>query len=133
MKILILVRDLDEDDKRFIVDKLSKYGKVIFIDNVTAEDILTADVAVIFSGKSKKTREMLRRMKKLRFLQTLSAGVDEVPFNLIPSNTIIASNSGANAEEAAEYAIALLLAAAKKITLHDRSLRKKFGMYILPN
>jgi len=36
----------------------------------------------------------------------------------------VASNSGANAEEVAEYTVALLLAAAKRIVLLDREMRR---------
>lgn len=126
MNILVFL-DLDEDTKRYILKKLSSYGNVFFKEDVIKnEDILEEiDVLLITSGRRKLTREIISRSRKLKFLQTLSVGVDNLPFEIISESTLIASNSGANAEEVAEYTIGLLLVAAKKIHLNDRSLRRQ--------
>jgi len=126
MRIDILVDRITREDREFIIDKLSEYGEIFFKEDIKNGDITPEDIdiAIVSAGRSEETRAYLKRMKNLRFLQTLSAGVDHLPFKDIPEETIIAGNSGANSEEVSEYAISLLLTAAKKIHLNDRSLRK---------
>ncbi len=63
--------------------------------------------------------------RKLRFIQTVTAGVDRFNFNLLKEkNIMLASAKGCNAREVAEHALALLLALAKKIHIMDRELKR---------
>ncbi|MEM0271269.1 MAG: 2-hydroxyacid dehydrogenase [Thermoprotei archaeon] len=53
--------------------------------------------------------EWSRRLPKLRVIQTVSAGVDGLPFDSIPENVVVLSNAGAYAEPIAEHVFAMIL------------------------
>lgn len=53
--------------------------------------------------------------RKVRFLQTLTAGLDDVSFGRIPTRVTVAGNSGAFAAAMAEHTVAMVLALAKRL------------------
>ncbi len=66
---------------------------------------------------------LLRRARGLRFIQVVTAGVDHLPWEHIPPGVVVSSNAGSNAAPVAEFAVALLLAAAKRILHFDRNMK----------
>jgi len=64
--------------------------------------------------------ELLQKgTKNLRVIQTLSAGVDDLPYKLIPENVKIFSNAGGYSQSVSEHAMALLLALSKNVNRRD--------------
>jgi phosphoglycerate dehydrogenase-like enzyme len=57
----------------------------------------------------------LRESTRLRIVQLLSAGVDDVDFAAVPESLIVASNAGAYAGAVAEHAVAMVLSLAKHL------------------
>lgn len=81
------------------------------------------DAEIIVSGRV--TGDFIRAAKKLRMIQAFGAGVDKIDLKAAAERgDILICNSHVNAAEVAEYAIGLLLAAAKNIVLSDRTMRK---------
>lgn len=68
-----------------------------------------------------EVRELVPRMPSLEIIQTFSAGVDGLPFELIPFKVKLFSNAGAFSLPVAEHAWALVLALAKNINLKNRT------------
>src|SRR5438034_11053598 len=64
-------------------------------------------------------------MTSLRFIQSILAGVNHIPFASLNKSVIVSSNAGAYSDEVAEYAWALLLSAAKRIVELHVSLREQ--------
>ncbi len=60
-------------------------------------------------------KEEIEKMRKLRFIQVLTAGVDGLPWQHIPEDVVVCGNMGSNADAVAEHAWALILALCKKL------------------
>ncbi|MEM2095668.1 MAG: 2-hydroxyacid dehydrogenase [Candidatus Caldarchaeum sp.] len=65
----------------------------------------------------------LRKLKNLKLIQGLAAGVDSLPWASIPEHVVVCGNMGSNAEAVAEHAWALLLAASKRLHVYLPRLR----------
>ncbi len=79
----------------------------------------------------KDIEKNINRMKNLRMIQTLSAGVDHIRFEKLPSNIIVCSNSGANAVGVAELAMTHILVALKMyVKRHNRMREGEFPQMI---
>jgi len=63
-------------------------------------------------------------LQNVRFIQLVYAGADNIPFELIPPEIILASNAGAFARPIAEHVLALVLALAKKLIPKNKMLRE---------
>ena len=63
-------------------------------------------------------------MTSLGFVQLMTAGVDHVPLHLFPRDVPIASNAGVFAGPMAEFALAMTLAAAKRLPVEHREMRQ---------
>lgn len=86
-----------------------------------------ADVLMVMGWPDWLDPSELRRMRRLRFIQRLPAGVESVPFAALRGRrprVLVASGSGSNAQAVAEHAWALVLACAKRVARHDAALRR---------
>jgi phosphoglycerate dehydrogenase-like enzyme len=91
----------------------------------TAESMIEKglDADVVISGRV--PGEYIRMALNLKMIQTLGTGVNLVDLDAVKAHgNIIVCNTHVNAIEVAEYAIMLLLAAAKQIIVSDRTLRQ---------
>jgi phosphoglycerate dehydrogenase-like enzyme len=65
-----------------------------------------------------------------RLLQMMTAGIDYIPLKHLPRRLPVASNRGAFAEPMAEHALALALAAAKRLLIEHKNLaRGEFNQF----
>src|SRR3989475_9597364 len=109
------------------IERLSEHSKVYTLANTTGDDLERilpiVDVLLVFSWPRELTSENLQKMSGLKFVQSILAGVNHIPFANLNKNVIVSSNAGAYSDEVAEYALALLLSAAKRIVELHVSLR----------
>jgi phosphoglycerate dehydrogenase-like enzyme len=124
-RLLIGTDVVDEKSVR----TLSKYSKVYKLADL-AEDRLdevlpSIDCLLVFSWPSQLTNDRFQGMTSLRFIQSILAGVNHIPFASLDKNVIVSSNAGAYSDEVAEYAWALLLSAAKRVVELHVSLREQ--------
>jgi phosphoglycerate dehydrogenase-like enzyme len=70
-------------------------------------------------------RETVADMKNLHFWQSLAAGVENLPFDALPTSVLVAANVGAYAEPMAEHILALALALAKRLRPSQLSMKNK--------
>jgi phosphoglycerate dehydrogenase-like enzyme len=123
---LLITTDVVDDKS---IKTLSKYSKVYKLADL-AEDQLdeilpSIGCLLVFSWPSQLTVERLHRMASLRFIQSILAGVNHIPFVSLNPSVIVTSNAGAYSDEVAEYAWALLLSAAKRVVELHVSLREQ--------
>lgn len=62
--------------------------------------------------------------RNVKFIQTISAGVDHINFARIQPGTVVASNAGAYSTSVAEHAFGLLLSASKGIVIKDNEMKR---------
>ena len=94
-----------------------------------ADDRALARCQVLICWPSRVKGDLLGKMKSLRMVQTMSAGVDNLEFASLPPDVQVFSNAGAFTESVAEHAWGLLLGAAKGVHLrnHKASSRRLRG------
>src|SRR5712691_10220704 len=111
------------------VRSLSTYSKAYkladLVEDRLDEILSSIDCLLVFSWPTQLTAERLQRMTSLRFIQSILAGVNHIPFESLDRNVIVSSNAGAYSDEVAEYAWALLLSAAKRVVELHVSLREQ--------
>ncbi len=110
------------------IRRLSRYAKVFLANRVDQKSLPallpSVDAVMIFSWPKFLTQQTMAGMSRLRFIQSILAGVNHIPFNIIDKKIIVASNAGAYSGPVAEYAWGLLMAAAKRIVEHHTAIRE---------
>ncbi len=85
-----------------------------------SEDRTDFKEAKILLGARGSIRKSLQfGMPNLEAIQTFTAGVDDLPFELIPPNVKIFSNAGVYSQSVSEHALALVLALSKNVNRKD--------------
>ena len=124
-KNLLVTTDLIDPANLKRLSSLANVSASSVLSRETLEALLpSVDAMMIFSWPKFLTPEALARMPRLRFIQSILAGVNHVPFKILDRRAVVASNAGAYSGPVAEYAWGLLLAAAKRIVEHHTSLRE---------
>ncbi len=72
-------------------------------------------------------------LRRVLFIQLLSAGADHMPFADLPPRIIVASNPGAYAVPMAEHVIAMTLALAKHLLVQQQKLKQEQFDQFTPN
>ena len=96
-------------------------------------DAVRARARVLIAQNPRKeiAADDVAAMTSLGFVQLLTAGVDHVPLHLFPRDLPIASNAGAYAGPMAEFALAMTLAAAKRLPVEHREMREgRFNQFV---
>ena len=106
---------------------ISRYGNVsntTTIDGQALVEILPSmDILLVFQWPRFLTPDNLAKMTKLRFIQSILAGVNHIPFARLDKKVVVSSNAGAYSDEVAEFAWSLLLSAAKRIVDFHNSVK----------
>lgn len=97
---------------------LAGLGTVTYLHELQTERsaaLAQADALLVWGVGSELRLGELQDLSSVRLIQTVSAGVENLPFDLIPPNVAIAANGGGWAEPMAEHVLALVLALAKRL------------------
>jgi phosphoglycerate dehydrogenase-like enzyme len=114
-----------------VVGDLAEASYLTDFDESGRRDILSrADILLARNtGKELRPGE-LKLVSRARLIQFLSAGLDHIPVSQLPENVPIAKNAGAYADPMAEHALAMALAAAKRLLIEHRNLlRGEFNQF----
>jgi phosphoglycerate dehydrogenase-like enzyme len=91
---------------------LGEVAELYYRNAKNLDDILPMVAAVICIDLPV---EHLARMRSLKMIQSLSAGVDTLPWSQIGEDIIVCGNMGSNAESVAEHTWALILALSRRL------------------
>ena len=101
------------------IQVLSRYARVFSSTTLDEPSLIqllpTIDILLVFSWPTFLTAENLSKVSDLRFIQSILAGVNHIPFAQLDRKVMVCSNAGAYSDEVAEYAWSLLLSASKRI------------------
>lgn len=123
---LLICTDVVDDKSIRTLSRYSKVYKLADLPDDQVDKVLPSiDCLLVFSWPSQLTNDRLQRMASLRFIQSILAGVNHIPFTSLGKNVIVSSNAGAYSDEVAEYAWALLLSAAKRVVELHVALREQ--------
>jgi phosphoglycerate dehydrogenase-like enzyme len=111
-----------------MLDALNSHARVYWLDDLDKREldrvIPSIDAVLVQSWwPDSLTPERISRMSRLRFIQSGWAGVNHIPFKHLGKGTMVSSNAGGFSAGVAEFALALLLAAAKRVVKLDHALR----------
>ena len=115
------------------IRELSRYATIYNLADYEggklSELLPVIDCLIVFSWPTVLTSDNMRLMMRLRFIQSILAGVNHIPFSELDGSVIVSSNAGAYSSEVAEYAWALLLSAAKRIVdMHNSVKDEKWSL-----
>jgi len=109
-------------------DLFAQHVDIIAPEKGTDEElsVLAEDAEIIVC--TRLSEDVVIKASKLKLIQKTGAGVDAIPFDVIPEKVFVANTSGANPVPLAEGAIAMMFALAKHIVqrnrvFHDRYLK----------
>jgi glycerate dehydrogenase len=133
--MMLLVTFKARDAERAIVaEAVGNIAEIRYLadfEDPGRRDLLSrADVMLSRNPGNELRPDELPLVHNARLIQFLSAGVDHLPVNALPANVPIAKNAGAYAEPMAEHALAMALAAAKRLSIeHQNLLRGEFNQF----
>ncbi len=122
---LVVAFALNDAHRAIVEQALDGAGEVICLpelDDTGREAALRGAGAVLLWNTKELKPHELALMGGARLLQTMSAGVDFLRFSALPAGLPVASNGGAYAEPMAEHALAMALAAAKRLIVEHSAL-----------
>ncbi len=117
---------MDEERRTVLKEGASGSFESVVLDDLpeAARDAAwsQADVLVTTGFGREVPADLATRAPRLRMLQTLVAGVDHLPYRVIPHSVVVCGNAGAYNTSVAEHTMALLLAAAKDLPQRTREI-----------
>jgi len=134
VKTALISMQPDDQRRRLAADALGGIARVEFLadhDGAARRRVLD-DAAVLLSHNVVKelSADELARIAHLSLIQCVTAGVDFIPFERLPAAVPVAVNAGAYAEPMAEHALAMILAAVKRLfTEHENLKRGEFNQF----
>jgi phosphoglycerate dehydrogenase-like enzyme len=132
--ILAVTFEVKEAQRAIISEAAGKLADIRYLADLKGaerqEALKRADVLLARNTAKELRPEELPLLEKTRLIQFLSAGLDYIPLHQLPPHIPLASNAGAYAEPMAEHALAMALAAAKRLlTEHQNLARGEFSQF----
>jgi phosphoglycerate dehydrogenase-like enzyme len=133
MSSLVVVYDLEPNGRRVVNEALGGAADAIYLtdldDTERAEALRKADAVLARTTRELRQGE-IALLNDVRLVQFINAGIDFVPLAEMPAGVPVATNGGAYAEPMAEHALAMALAAAKRLLVeHDALARGEFNQF----
>ena len=131
---LVVTFELSARRKTLLADTLAGAAPVVYLteldDTARAEALRNAGVLLTFNTAKELRPGEAALLKGARLIQFMIGGVDFVPLGELPNGAPVATNDGAYAESMAEHALAMALAAAKRLILeHENLKRRQFNQF----
>ena len=134
---VVVTFTVNEEGRAAIAEGLAGAAETVYLADVAEAEragYLSAAPALIAGNTSTDlTAEERVLIADAKLLQFLSAGIDFIRFDELPKGLPVACNAGAFAEPMAEHALAMTMAAAKRLLPEQRALERGEFNQFLPN
>ena len=116
---LVVAFELSEKRKAIVADALAGASDVVYLTELDeaarAEALRNAGVLLTFNTSKELRSGEAALLAGARLIQFMIGGVDFIPLGELPKGVAVATNGGGYAESMAEHALAMALAAAKRL------------------
>ena len=134
---VVVTFDVHRAGREVIGETIGTTATMVYLPDVPPAERATVlrRAAVILAQHTAKdlTPDEIPLIRDVKLLQFVTAGVDFIPLRAFPEALPIASNGGAFAEPMAEHALAMTLAAAKRLLIEHRQLAQGVFNQFTPN
>jgi phosphoglycerate dehydrogenase-like enzyme len=125
---LVVTFELSERRKAIVADVLAGAGPVVYLTELDgtarAEALRKTGVLLTFNTSKELRTGEAALLEGARLIQFMIGGVDFIPLGELPQDVPVATNGGGYAESMAEHALAMALAAAKRLILEHENLKR---------
>lgn len=133
--MVVITFEGDDALRTAVKSVLGDYCDIVYLSDLSAGEraaaLESASALVSYNIAGDLRPDELNRPVNAKLIQLLSAGVDHAPFGKLPQNVPVAYNPGAFADAMAEHAVAMTLAAAKRLFVEDRNMRNgEFNQFV---
>src|SRR3954470_17582094 len=115
-------------ERAVVADALGTAARPVYfadLDDAVRAETLQIAAAILAHDTDKEVRPgQAARMQSARLIQFLSAGIDFIKFDELPTTIPAAGNGGAYSEPMAEHGLALILAASKRLLIEHAALAR---------
>jgi phosphoglycerate dehydrogenase-like enzyme len=136
MSTVVITWELDGNLRQVVDAALDGAAKPIYLpgldDAARADALRNADAVLARTTRELRPGE-IALLANTRLLQFGTAGIDHVPLTDVPPGVLVASNAGAYAGPMAEHALAMALAAAKRLPVEHAALARGEFNQFAPN
>ncbi len=126
---VLVTHAAEEDTRKVYAGLLAELAQVTFLADVPPASrgaaIAAAEVLIAWDLASDLRGDEYALLTSLKLVQALTAGIDHFPVAELPDRILFAGNAGAFAEPVAEHALAMALAAAKRLIPEHENLRRR--------
>ncbi|KAI0156946.1 D-isomer specific 2-hydroxyacid dehydrogenase [Xylariaceae sp. FL1272] len=101
------------------------------VKSAIPDHLIDAEVLVTWTNTADNLKDAANRMTKLRWIQSLAAGPNDVLSAGFPSSVIVTTGSGCHDRTVAEHALGLLLVAARRFDeMRDYQVQSKWSGHL---
>ncbi|MSQ21261.1 MAG: hydroxyacid dehydrogenase [Betaproteobacteria bacterium] len=133
-RTLLVAFSLDEAARGVAIEALGGAAELVCLADLAPPQrgaALSAATVVLVRDLKPFSADEFALLGNVRLVQCITAGVDYLPLSQLPANVPVAANGGGYAEPMAEHALAMVLAAVKRIVLEHAALaRGEFRQHI---
>ncbi len=128
MSEILVSYNIEQAHRKILKEVLPGRAGIKFLSDIAKGDrtsvIERAEVIISWNPAREFSPEELWLAGRARLIQLVTSGAEHLPFALLPSGAIIASNTGAFAEPMAEHILAMVLALAKRLCVNHAKLKQ---------
>src|SRR6266566_8043393 len=125
---IVVTYNASQEQQAFLLELLGDVTSLTFLSELAPEQreqaLEEATILLSWNFPREIQPQEYLLLRRVLFIQLLSAGADHMPFAELPPRIIVASNPGAYAAPMAEHVLAMTLALAKHLLVQHQKLKE---------